>query len=363
MTSRPRIAPVLIPHGFCLPGCPWCPADREKLPVEMVPDPVEVSLAIDRVWDKQVERGSERRPVELAFYGGDLWQLPRGPRTDLLDAAEWEVRRGRASSIRLTLAPRSILRAPLAEFQARGVRAVEVPIHSLDRGVLKTLGARQAPRLGLEAIGRLNRARLRSIVHVSPGLPGSSHVSALASVEAIAKARPDAARVLPALVLQGTLLESIHGRMDWEPMSLAEATSTCRHLLCALRSEDVEVIRVGLQPEVDLQEGPLVMAGPYHPGLRLLVEAETMRLRAVDELTSAFALGTRAFTFVVNPREESYLRGNQNENLRQLKEQFRLERVVVVADEEQPPGELRVLAGELTQIPPLPSRRRAKKAS
>ena len=105
------------------------------------------------------------------------------------------------------------------------------------------------------------------------------------------------------------------------------------------------------------------ISSPFDAGLRLRVEAEAMRLRAIDELTSAFALGTRAFTFVVNPREESYLRGNQNENLRQLKEQFRLERVVVVADEEQPPGELRVLAGELTQIPPLPSRRRAKKAS
>jgi len=137
-------------------------------------------------------------------------------------------------------------------------------------------------------------------------------------------------------------------------MSLAEAVAACRHALVRLRHKQVEILRVGLEPENDLQCGPEILAGPYDSDLRLLVEADLMRSRAVDALTSAFALGTRAFTFVVNPREENYLRGRCNENLRLLREQFRLESVHVVSSEEQVMGTLRVYAGQFTasDIPP-----------
>ena len=209
---RPVIAAVAIPHGFCPPGCPHCPVEATHDPHDLLPDPVAVSAAVDRVIDRGVAQGEEPAPVEIGLYGGDVWALPRGPRTDLLDAAEWEVRRGRASGIRITASPMSVLRAPITEFRARGIRAVEVPIHSLDRRVLRALGMRHSPRAGLEAIGRLNRFRMRSVATLTPGLPGSSHRSSLATVEGVVRARPAAARCLlcraptcQGLTCQGTL--------------------------------------------------------------------------------------------------------------------------------------------------------------
>jgi len=360
--SRPPIAAVGIPHGFCLPGCPHCPVDPIHAPADLLPDPTMISEAIDRVRDRLVREGREITPVEIGLYGGDVWALPRGPRTELLDAAEWEVRRGRAVGIRITASPMSVLRAPMTEFRARGIRAVEVPIHSLDRRVLRTLGVRHSPEAGLEAIGRLNRFRMRSVATLTPGLPGSCHRSGLATVEGIVRARPAAARVLPALVLGGTLLERLWRTTAWQPMSVPEAVSSSRHIVERLREARVEVIRVGLQPDVDLVEGCEVLAGPYDPDLRLRVEGGLMRARAASAIAAVFRIGQAAFTIVVSPREESWLRGPMGENLKALCVQFRLDRIRVLPLEEQPRGEIRVFAGDLgpAEIPPLQRKRRRK---
>lgn len=355
---RPRIAPVLVPHGHCGPACPWCPQEAAAEPRFAHPEEVEeaVDLALARA-------GTKGRGVELALYGGDVWSLPRGPRTALLDAAEREFRRGRVSSLRLTLSPASVLRAPLTEFMKRGLRAVELPVHSLDRDVLRLLGYRGPLRLAREAVGRLARARLRSIVHLSPGLPGSSHASAVQSAQIIARTRPDAARLLPALVLEGTRLDHAHRVHGWQPMALNQAVATCKEVAAALRSEGVEVIRIGLQPRVDLARRRRVLAGPHDPALRLRVESELLGVVAGRALTSSFRFGTRAFTLVVHPSEESFLRGPENRTVRALRDQFRLDRIRIVGVDEQPRGTVRAFEGELDppEIPPLPpkGRRRA----
>ena len=355
MTRRAPIAAVVLPHGCCHAGCPFCPPASKILPpvpgAELVHDVVERTRA---------KRGDTS--VELAFYGGDLWAMPRAERTALLDAAEAEVRRGRASGIRLALTPESVLRAPLAEFRARGVHTVEVGVWTMARAPLEALGTRRPPRAGTEALGRLHRARLRAIAVLMPGLPGSSHRSALASVDAVLKARPDGVRLLPALALGGTTLGDAFLASEWTPMDRRQAVTTCKEMLRRVREAHVPVLRVGLQPEQDLWEAPPVLAGPYVADLRMIVESELLRAEATRALTSAWSFGTRAVTFVVCPREESWLRGPENATIRQLQERFRLTEVRILPVAEQPAGRVRVLRGlvEAEAVPPLP---RARKAS
>lgn len=319
--TRPRIAPVLIPHGYCDPGCPHCPNRADAAPV---PGRPEVLRAMERA-----RALGAAQPLELAFYGGDLWTLPVEARTELLAAAEDLVTEGLVCSIRVTMTPASVLRAPLAGLRARGVGAVELTVLSFDRSVLGRLAAGRGPEAGRTAIQQLQQAKIRCIAHLAPGLPGSSHITALTSADTLARLRPDAARVLPALALEGT-----HGGVDfeegrWVPMSLDEAVFTCRHVVERLREAGTEIIRVGLSPAVDLQEAPEVLGGPYEPSLRQRVEAELLRSAAASALEAAFAVPMREFTFVVHPSEESYLRGHENRAVRRLQTQYRLDALPV----------------------------------
>ncbi|MCO4768753.1 MAG: hypothetical protein KDA24_01895 [Deltaproteobacteria bacterium] len=360
MKGRNTIAPVVLPHTDCEPGCPLCPpstgpdARRHAAPS---PRPEAVHQAVERALLK-----SGGTPVEIAFYGGDLWALPRAPRTALLDAAETEVRRRRACGIRLSLGPKSVLRAPLGEFRARGVVAVEVHVLTVHPESLRALGITRPARAGLDALGRLHRARLRAIAVLTPGLPMSSHRSAMTTVDAVLRARPDGVRILPALALGGTRLGAHHRRGRWIPMEVREAITTCREMVRALRSAGVPVLRVGLQPDQDLWEAPPVLSGPFDPSLRTRVETELLRGAASAALTSAWSFGTRAVTFVVHPREESWLRGHENSTLRGFQERFRLDTIRVLALSEQPRGRIRAIAGlvERDEVPPL---RGARKAS
>jgi len=335
--SRPLIAPVLIPHGYCAPGCPYCPDRGQAFPI---PGPLQVAEAMDRA-----RRKAPGRPVELAFYGGDLWSLPRGPRAALLASAHGMVRRGLAQSVRVTLSPMSALRAPLGDLRARGIRAVEVPVLTFDPAVLRRLAARRRADAGGGALSRLRQAGFRTIAHLAPGLPGSSHRTAVTSAELLARTRPDAARVLPALALEGTWGATHFEAGLWVPMSIEEAVATCRHVVRRLRTGGTEIIRVGLQPAVDLQEAPDVLAGPFDPAMRQRVEAELLRAAATDALRAAFAFPLREFSFVVHPREEAYLRGHENRALQRLKEQFRLDHLAVFTSPHVPRGRPVVLRG------------------
>jgi len=234
MTERAVIAPVVLPHRDCEPGCPLCPADtgidaRDFTPP--VQGPAEVRDA--------VSKARKRRPgalVEVAFYGGDLWALPRGERTALLDAAEGEVRAGRASGVRVSMTPQSVLRAPLGELVSRGVVSAEVAVFSVHRETLVALGLRRSARVSLDAIGRLHRARLRAIAVLMPGLPMSSHHSAMTTVEAVIRAGADGVRLLPALALGGTRLGAQYRSGRWVPMEFGEAVTTCREQVRTLRA-------------------------------------------------------------------------------------------------------------------------------
>jgi len=354
---RPRIAPVVLPHAHCEPGCPLCPSADGQLAPPPVPDPSWVHDAVARARERY-----GNAPIELAFYGGDLWSLPRGPRTALLDAAETEVRRRRVQGIRLSMGARSVLRAPLGEFRARGVRAIEVTVLSLHPATLRALGVTRGARSALGAIGRLHRARIRAIATLMPGLPMSSHRSAVTTAEAVSRTRPSGVRLLPALALGGTRLGDLFERGAWVPMEVREAITTCREQIRVFRAGGTPIVRVGLQPDQDLWAAPPILGGPWEPSLRTLVESDLLRGIATDAVRGIWRFGTRAVTFVVNPREESWLRGHENRTLRGLQERFRLDSIRVLPLPEQPRGTIRALSGlkDPGDVPPL---RGARKAS
>ena len=359
MNGRPAIAPVVLPHARCEAGCPLCPAERgldSRSHFAPVPSPDEVHSSVAKALGR-----SRGRAVEIGFYGGDLWSLPRGPRTALLDAAETEVRRKRASGIRLSLTPHSVLRAPLGEFRTRGVRAVEVGVFSVHGNTLRALGMKRAARCGVEAMGRLHRARLRAIAVLMPGLPSSSHRSALTTAEAVLRTRPDGVRLLPALALGGTNLGALFRTGRWVPMELDQAVTTCREQVRLVRAAGVPVLRVGMQPDQDLWEAPPILAGPFDPSLRHRVESDLLRGPASAALTSVWSFGTRAVTFIVHPGDESWLRGHENSTIRSFRDRFRLESIRVLALSEQPRGRIRAIAGLLQreQVPPLRGERKA----
>jgi histone acetyltransferase (RNA polymerase elongator complex component) len=243
--------------------------------------------------------------------------------------------------IRVACSPADLDRATVARLQAAGVETIELEVLTFDGGVLRDLrrgysAARaKAMLLGLRALG------VRTGAVLAPGLPGSSHDSAVMDARVIAESDPplaDFVRLIPALALRGAPLCAWVQAGRWSPMSIAEAATTCHACLDVLDAGDVPVVRVGLQAGPDVSVP--VVAGPAHPDLRGLVEVRRFHRRMAEAL--AGMPRSRPAVVRVNPRDLSWAKGTANANVRALRAELGLVSLRVEPDPEVPRGRVQV---------------------
>jgi histone acetyltransferase (RNA polymerase elongator complex component) len=111
-------------------------------------------------------------------------------------------------------------------------------------------------------------------LQLMPGLPGDSGEKSVSSLMRVLDLQPDFLRIYPTVVVAGTPLSRRYAEGRYCPLTLEGAVSLCKILLHRALLARVPVVRIGLQPTTDLSRGGAILAGPYHPAFRQLVEAE-----------------------------------------------------------------------------------------
>ncbi|HEX9022458.1 MAG TPA: radical SAM protein [Geobacteraceae bacterium] len=264
--------PLIVPFFISLLGCPhqciFCDqrkiAGRGELP--------SAGELLDRI---AAFRASGRgRPVEVAFYGGTFTALPEALMTRLLLPLQPLLAAGEIHSIRLSTRPDAV-DPSIARFLAgMGVKTVELGAQSMDDDVLAFAGRGHGASHTIEANRILKEAGVAVGMQLMPGLPGDSEEKALESLGRVLELRPAFLRIYPALVIAGTRLAELHEAVEYTPLSLDGAIRLCKIMLHGALAARVRVIRIGLQATAELEQAGTVLAGPYHPAFRQLVEAE-----------------------------------------------------------------------------------------
>jgi histone acetyltransferase (RNA polymerase elongator complex component) len=265
---RPLIIPFFIPHQGCPHQCVFCNQTRisggRGFPS---PDELYATIAAYRA-------SAGGASPEVAFYGGTFTSLPRPDQEELLQPLQPLLARGEIGQVRVSTRPDAI-DAEVAEFLLqRGVRTVELGAQSMADDVLALSGRGHTADHVRAACRTLRGAGLAVGVQLMPGLPGGTAAEALMSLDAVLALRPDFLRIYPTLVVAGTKLATHYRDGAYLPLSLAEAVRLCKIMLHAALAADIRVIRIGLQPTAELASAGTVLAGPYHPAFRQLVESE-----------------------------------------------------------------------------------------
>ncbi len=234
-----------------------------------LPSPSEILSTIDAF-----RLTSPGDTIEVAFYGGTFTSLLRKEQGALLAPLQPFIHAGGIESVRVSTRPDAIDDETVVFLRNHGVRTVELGAQSMDDAVLEQSGRGHTADDVRSAAAVLRRAGMTVGIQLMPGLPCSSPRNDLSSLSEALKLAPDFLRIYPTVVLSGTDLEQLYLKGSYRPLSLDEAVKLCGAMLHRSMRAKIPVIRMGLQATDPLSEAGNIVAGPYHPAFRQLVESE-----------------------------------------------------------------------------------------
>jgi histone acetyltransferase (RNA polymerase elongator complex component) len=349
---------MIIPFFLMNRGCPHCCLFcNERLTAGDRPEQITAE-AFAQTIDACLAGGMRRKgPAEIAFYGGTFTAMDLAEQRRLLGLAAPYLADGRVSAIRISTRPDEIDAGRLDLLADHGVATVELGAQSLDDGVLAASRRGHRAADTVRSLGLLKERGFKTGLHLMAGLPGDSPERFAKTVERTIALGPDTVRIHPTLVLRDTALAQAFRRGDYLPLGLFEAVELAKQALRAFAAAGISVIRLGIQTTRELEEPGAVIAGPFHPAFRSLVETSLFLEMAAALLSSAgrddmalrvsgAASGPATVRFVLSPADVSNFRGRGQENLASLKRRFGLGEICIATDPGLPRGTLVLTNGK-----------------
>jgi histone acetyltransferase (RNA polymerase elongator complex component) len=338
LPQKPLVIPVFIPNAGCPHRCVFCNQTAVTGRASDTPSTIALRADVDRFFS---HRFQPRRPVQIAFYGGNFLGLAPPLIRKLLEAASHYVDIGRVDSLRFSTRPDTITPERMALLQGFPVRTIEIGAQSMSDRVLGRSRRGHSQADTARAITLLKASGYETGIQLMVGLPGERREDVGITGWRSAALAPDLARIYPTLVLADSSLAQMYQQGRFTPIGLNEAVRRTAMLYQCFYRVGTRVIRMGLQASDDLSPSSNVLAGPYHPAFGHLVFSAFF-LEAVSTAIDHRGLQETRLVLRVNPRSESKLRGLKNQNLGILKRRYQLTSFFIVADEQLPEQEIRV---------------------
>jgi histone acetyltransferase (RNA polymerase elongator complex component) len=332
------IIPIFISHFGCPHRCVYCDQGRVARPALALPTTEEIREEIERSLRLGVRKRRNTRTVQVAFYGGSFTALPLETQGRLLRSASPFLEEGRVHSLRLSTRPDFISHQILEILKAHKVATVELGVQSMDDEVLRISQRGYGRQAVTEAVRELHLGDFEVGVQIMIGLPGDSAQTFAATVEEVIAMNPHFVRLYPTLVIKGTVLERWFRQGRYHPLSLEEAIALTKGALQRFRQARIPVIRVGLQPTPSLEAPGTIVAGPYHPAFRQLVESALLYEQAASLLAGSGIAAVGSPTFLISPQDISAFYGQGGKNIQRLQEAFGLREVTLKPDPQQERG-------------------------
>jgi len=329
---NPLIIPVFLPNLGCQERCLFC---NQKVTATEVPSPSSVQKFIETSL-ANLPSDQKKREKQVAFYGGSFTAIPKEDQIRYLREIQPFLGSGWIDSVRISTRPDSLDEKILSLLREHGVKTIEIGAQSMIDQIL--ILARRGHRAEdtVSAVSRLRGWGFDVGIHLMIGLPGDTLDRFLITLDRVIDLKPDFLRIHPTLVLKGAPLEKLWKDGKYSPSSLDEAIQWLKKGLLKLEMASIPVARIGLQTTEQLKGS--LLAGPYHPALHQLVDSSIL-FDMAQHLLQTSSNGSQV-VFLCHPKDVSNLRGQRNENILKLKDQFHLEEISIQTSDDVPRGSL-----------------------
>lgn len=333
MSKRHYIIPIFVPHEGCPHNCVFCnqgtiTGSNEKVDAKFARDTIDQYL-------KTMNR--KNSVIEVSFFGGTFTAISLEKQKELLSIAKEYKDRADIDFIHLSTRPDYIDNEILTNLKNYSVDIIELGIQSLDKEVLLRSGRGHSEE-DVERASKLIKQYGFVLGHqIMLGLPGDSLEKDIETAKKSIAMRPDIYRIYPALVIKNTPMESMFNSGIYKPYDIDEAVNIAKIVYSMVVANNIKVIRVGLQPTEEINEDGELVAGPFHPAFRELVEGSLYNDMILEKVSKEF---NERIIIVINDKDLSKLYANKKKFFNDMKKQLKTTNVDVVQDKSIPRGNL-----------------------
>lgn len=306
--------PIFISHFGCPNSCVFC--NQKKINGRETDVTMEDLKNTIEMYLETLPKNSKK---EVAFFGGTFTGISMKLQEEYLKTAYEYIKKGDIAGIRLSTRPDCINDEIVAQLKKYGVTSVELGVQSLDEKVLLATERYYPVSVVEEACKTIKKYGIELGIQLMIGLPQSTDENDYETAVKALSMKPDMVRIYPTLVIKNTKMEKMFLDGEYLPLSLEGAIKRTRKIYALLESNNINIIRVGLQPSEDLREDGVVLSGPFHPAFRELVETEIY----YDFLKKIIA-EERKLEIIANEKDISKIVGIKKANRVRLKEYFNI---------------------------------------
>ena len=309
---------IFVPHLGCPHDCSFC-NQKSIVGQATAPTPQDVKAILENALPQ-----SQQNESEIAFFGGSFTAIDWSYVGSLLEETRQFI--GAFKGIRISTRPDAIDEKILDALSDYHITTIELGAQSMDDQVLHLNNRGHTVADVKNASALIQSKGIQLGLQMMVGLYGDSPEGALETARQIAALKPDMVRIYPTLVIEKTKLEELYRDGIYQPMSLEQALELCKELLLFFEGQGIPVIRLGLHASEGLEAG--LVAGPWHPAFRELVESKIYLEKAV-KVISQLEVNQMKSTIAVSPNALSKMIGQHGLNLKALQDRFGIDFKVV----------------------------------
>ncbi len=325
---RHYIIPIFIPHYGCKHSCIFC--NQRKITGRDTPVRYK---EVQGIIDEHLTRITEKRHIEVAFYGGSFTALPLSMQSELLQPAYTALINKKIHGIRLSTRPDCITYGILKNLKKFGVSVIELGVQSLDNAVLEASERGHNASHVFQAMNLIKRMNITCGIQLMPGLPLENWNSLIQTAYGVMKLVPDFVRIYPTLVIANTQLAIRYDDGTYKALSLSEGIIRSAYLKIFFAQQGILTIRTGLQATEDLDKGNIVLAGPYHPAFGEMVDSYIFYCMLAHFIESMLPMNKNNPVIVHHHfRDTSKIRGISNQNIKQVKRIYGIDHLILKQD-------------------------------
>ena len=338
--KKEYIIPIFVPHLGCPNKCVFC--NQTKITGKQKQVTAEEAR---KIIDEYLSNFKDKEnKVEIAFFGGSFTAIDEKIQNELLEVAYEYVQKGLVDSIRISTRPDYITKDILKRLKKYKVKTIELGVQSTNNYVLAK-AKRGHTFEDIKKASKLIRFYGFNLGHqMMVGLPESTALDEVNTAKDLIKLKPKIVRIYPVLVIKDTELEEDYNKGEYEPLSVTQAVERCAEIADLFNKKKINIIRIGLQNTEEItdpsEETSQVVAGPYHPAFRQLVEGRLWYNAIVSQIKK-YNTKVKVVEIKANPEDVNNIIGHKKENIKKLKDIYEVD-IVLKTDEDIKNGKFEI---------------------